>query len=80
MPDDDISKPNYDTLLTTLNSLKEENSTLKEELTKLRKDIGDVVEFNKALLNSTNTKQSTNAEDTKTKAEQALDKFIGGLR
>lgn len=80
MPDNDISTPNYDTLLTTLNSIKEENSKLKDELATLRKDIGDVVEFNKALLNSTNTKQSTNAEDTKTKAEQALDKFIGGLR
>ena len=80
MPNEDISTPNYDTLLTTLNSIKEENSKLKEELATLRKDIGDVVEFNKALLNSGNSKQSTTAQDSKAKAEQALDKFIGGLR
>ena len=80
MPNEDISTPNYDTLLTTLNSIKEENSKLKDELATLRKDIGDVVEFNKALLNSNNTKQSTTAQDSKAQAEQALDKFIGGLR
>ena len=66
----------YDQLLAKLNTLEQENKTLKEQVSKMDSKFNDFKAFNEALLNQAGSNSAQNTADEKKKERmQYLDKI-----